>query len=301
MTSAAKYMHNIAPNGRTIGSLCSGAIVRTICCRCSGGGNSRVGALQTGVVSGLSGRRWCSDGASGRDSSRWFDRSANPPMSSLEKAMLAVTAAVGALRDPTRADFVATLGDTTGAPALDAMRRKMLADEIGREILAQKPVVTEHVRIHELRLLPAGTFGKAYADFMDSQGFEAEGRPSVKYVDDPELAYVMLRYREVHDFLHVLTGLDTSVEGEIIQKWLELMQTGLPMTLLSATVGPLHLSSEHRRLLLTEWVPWSARVAVQMPFFLNIYYERLFEYDLNQLRADLDIPPLPKSAPAHKY
>jgi len=43
-----------------------------------------------------------------------------------------------------------------GAPALDAMRRKMLADEIGREILAQKPVVTEHVRIHELRLLPAG-------------------------------------------------------------------------------------------------------------------------------------------------
>ena len=53
---------------------------------------------------------------------------------------------------------------------------------------------------------------------MDGHGFEAEGRPAVKYVDDPELAYVMLRYREVHDFVHVLTGIETSVEGELVLK-----------------------------------------------------------------------------------
>ena len=114
---------------------------------------------------------------------------------------------------------------------------------------------------------------------------------------------------------------------------------GLPMAVLSATVGPLRLSSQNRRLLLTgffvsaahpttcidrevvltqaavssnrdrvqriddarsgvctartgrharahaaEWAPWAARAAVHMPFFLNIYYERLFEHDLAELR-----------------
>jgi len=34
----------------------------------------------------------------------------------------------------------------------------------------------------------AGTFGRAYFDFMASHGFRPEGRPSVRFVDDPELA-----------------------------------------------------------------------------------------------------------------
>jgi len=235
-------------------------------------------------------------GAGGAGGQRW--RASLMPTTVLEKVVVAATSAVGALRDPTRADLVAALGDATGGAALEAMRRRMLADEIGREILVERPVVSESVRLAELRLLPEGSFGRAYAAFMDSHGFDAAERPPVKYVDDPELAYVMLRYREVHDFLHVLTGLGTSVEAEIVQKWLELLQTGLPMTLLSATVGPLRISSTDRRLLLTEWVPWAARAAVQMPFFLNIYYERLFDYNLAQLRRELDLPPLPRSAPA---
>jgi ubiquinone biosynthesis protein COQ4 len=78
----------------------------------------------------------------------------------------------------------------------------MLADEVGREILALKPVVSEDVCISTLRALPAGSFGRAYAEFMDSHKFDAKGRPSVSYVDDPELAYVMLRYREARTRTH---------------------------------------------------------------------------------------------------
>lgn len=51
-------------------------------------------------------------------------------------------------------------------------------------------------------------------------------RPSVRFIDDPELAYVMTRYRQVHDFWHVLSGLETDVFGEIALKWFEFMQTG---------------------------------------------------------------------------
>eukprot|EP01048_Picozoa_sp_COSAG05_P034413 COSAG05_NODE_14375_length_398_cov_1.387960_1_plen_79_part_10 len=49
----------------------------------------------------------------------------------------------------------------------------------------------------------------------------------------------MTRYREVHDFLHVLTGLPPTVEGEIALKTLEAVQVRLPIALLSSTAhGP---------------------------------------------------------------
>ena len=64
-----------------------------------------------------------------------------------------------------------------------------------------------------------------------------------RLIDDPDLAYVMTRYREVHDFLHVLTGLPPTVEGELILKTLEAVQTCLPMPVLSAMAGPLSLQN----------------------------------------------------------
>lgn len=42
----------------------------------------------------------------------------------------------------------------------------------------------------------------------------------VRFVDDEELAYVAQRYREIHDFMHVLLGFDSiSVQDEIAVKW----------------------------------------------------------------------------------
>ena len=39
-----------------------------------------------------------------------------------------------------------------------------------------------------------------------------------RFVSDPEVAYVLQRYREIHDMLHVLTGMPTNVMGELGQK-----------------------------------------------------------------------------------
>jgi len=247
------------------------------------------------------------------------------PTTMLQKLMVATRSAVGALREPERADLVASLGDATGHDALQRMRDRMRDSEVGRRILEERPLVTEGtIKIWELRQalplihdpnfgenarrgggcadqhcrrMPEGTFGRAYADFMDSHGFVADDRARVQYVDDEELAYVMTRYREVHDFVHVLTGLGTTVEGEIVQKWLELLHTGLPVCLLSAVVGPLKLTPKQHLRLATEWVPWATRCAAHSPFMLNIYYEELFSEDLQGLRARFGIPPLPYGIP----
>ncbi len=49
--------------------------------------------------------------------------------------------------------------------------------------------------------------------WMDSMGLSIDSRAHVRFVDDPELAYVMQRYRQVHDFWHVLSGLEISVSA----------------------------------------------------------------------------------------
>eukprot|EP00951_Prasinocladus_malaysianus_P042860 scaffold526756_cov36-Prasinocladus_malaysianus.AAC.2 len=47
---------------------------------------------------------------------------------------------------------------------------------------------------------------------------------SVRFVDDPELAYVAARSREVHDFWHVLFDCHTNVLGELALKAVEAVQ-----------------------------------------------------------------------------
>lgn len=39
-------------------------------------------------------------------------------------------------------------------------------------------------------------------------------RAEVKFIDDEELAYVMQRYREVHDLMHTVLGMPTNMLGE---------------------------------------------------------------------------------------
>ena len=60
------------------------------------------------------------------------------------KAMLAATAAASALRDPTRADAVAQLGEATGERALRMMLHQMMADPNGSRLLREKPRINTH-------------------------------------------------------------------------------------------------------------------------------------------------------------
>lgn len=49
-------------------------------------------------------------------------------------------------------------------------------------------------------------------DFTGLNRFLIFSAKQVKFVDDTELAYVMQRYREVHDFVHTLAGLSIRFE-----------------------------------------------------------------------------------------
>lgn len=55
-----------------------------------------------------------------------------------------------------------------------------------------------------------------------------DSRADVKFVDDEELAYVMQRYREVHDLLHTLLGMPTNMLGSSVSNVDRFLSSRLP-------------------------------------------------------------------------
>ncbi|CAG8511345.1 10802_t:CDS:2 [Funneliformis caledonium] len=219
-----------------------------------------------------------------------YTSSTNSQISNLEKCILAVSSALTAFCDPGRGDMIATLGETTGSIFINRMRDHMLRDKTGRRILRERPRIhSSTIDIPYLSSLPLGTFGKEYTNFLDGQNVTPDTRVKVQYIYDDELAYVMQRYRECHDFFHALTKLPANVEGELALKWFELAQTGMPMTLLSSIFGPLKLSSKERERLFKKYVPWALQCGSQCKFLLNVYYEEHWNKNIDEMRNELGI------------
>ncbi|KAG7261984.1 hypothetical protein CRUP_004923 [Coryphaenoides rupestris] len=147
--------------------------------------------------------------------------------------------------------------------------------------------------LDKMAALPDGSFGREYLRFLEDNKVTPDTRADVKFVDDEELAYVMQRYREVHDLLHTILGMPTNMLGEVAVKWFEAAQTGLPMCVLGAALGPLRLKSSRLQSLFTSLGPWALQNGRQARCVLSIFYERRWDQSLEDLREELRIQPPP--------
>ena len=148
------------------------------------------------------------------------------------------------------------------------------------------------MRLEELRKLPDGSVGRAYAAWLDREGVTPDTRDAVKYIDDPEEAYVMQRYRETHDFTHAITGLPVIIEGELAIKAFEFANTVLPMTGLSL-FAVMRLKAAERKRFFDVYAPWAIRNGLKAEEVVNVYWEEELETDVEVLRARLgiELPP----------
>ena len=136
-----------------------------------------------------------------------------------QRAFLAAGASVLGLLNPHRGDLIATVGETSGELPLRLLRNRLAQSEDGQRLLRERPLISSQtVDFAALESLPENTFGNQYARWMAHRGYSPDERTEVRFVNDPELAYVMQRYRQVHDLWHVLLGLPTTVLGELAQK-----------------------------------------------------------------------------------
>ena len=212
------------------------------------------------------------------------------PLTYLERGALAIGSAIYSLRDPYRHDMIAALGEATAKPYfISRLRRAMLNNPTGRRILREKPRITSQtLSLEKLRKLPHNTVGRAYATWLDLEGVTPDTRDLVRYIDDPEEAYVMQRYRETHDFTHAITGLPVIVEGEIAVKAFEFANTLLPMTALSLA-AIVRLKPIERKRFFEIYLPWAWRNGLQAEEVINVYWEEELETDMDVLRTRLGI------------
>ncbi|KAM4020479.1 ubiquinone biosynthesis protein COQ4 homolog, mitochondrial [Anomaloglossus baeobatrachus] len=230
------------------------------------------------------------------DSQTWEPRGLYPqhiPTSALQKMLLSAGSAFMSLYDPYRHDMVAVLGETTGTRALQNLHEKMSKDPEGLQILQERPRIRmSNLDVERFRALPDGTFGREYVRFLDVNRVTPDTRMPVKFVDDVDLAYVAQRYREVHDLMHTLLGMPTNMLGEVVVKWFEAVQTGLPMCVLGAVFGPLRLSNSRKKKLLA-LAPWAVQSGRDARCVLNFYYENRWEQTVESLREEIGILPPP--------
>ena len=112
-------------------------------------------------------------------------------------------------------------------------------------------------------------------------------------MDNSDLAYVMVRYREVHDLLHALVGMPTDMVGEVAVKWIEALQFGLPMCVGGAMLGPLRFNRPSQYARYNVYRSWAIKVGTKARFILNVYYEQRWEQDIKDLRREMRIDPVP--------
>lgn len=159
--------------------------------------------------------------------------------------------------------MIACLGETTGESALINQFQMMRSCEEGLQILDDRPRInTSTIDFNKLKSYPKNTFGYAYYKFLDDnvsrrqkfpsrepllksqfvfQKVTPDSRMSVRFLDDPDLAYIMTRYRESHDLIHAVLDMPTNMLGEVTVKWVEALNIGLPMCWGAAVFGAARL------------------------------------------------------------
>jgi ubiquinone biosynthesis protein COQ4 len=126
------------------------------------------------------------------------------------------------MRDPDDLPQVFTLIESISGTALHRLFWRFKRTESGRRILRDQPDIVPRLADREaLRALPAGSFGRAYLAFVESEGITAEGivQASVegqsKALRSEAFSYLRSRMRDTHDLWHAATGYKGDVLGEL--------------------------------------------------------------------------------------
>ena len=150
----------------------------------------------------------------------------------IQRAVLTAGSGLISIFDPSRDDMISAFGELTAQQALPQIYKRMLADTDGNAILRDKPTINSKILdLNRLEKLGENTFGKHYVEFLKRNNITPDSRKPVLFIEDDELAYVMKRYREIHDFTHCILDMKTNLLGEVTVKIFEAIQLGLPMVI----------------------------------------------------------------------
>jgi ubiquinone biosynthesis protein COQ4 len=137
--------------------------------------------------------------------------------------------------DPSRAD---------ATPDIEDGMIKLKATQVAIEYTKTLPGVMEIVQerylapapdMAALAQLPAGTLGYCFAEHIRETGFDPNYYRALPIIDDS--SYILTRLRQTHDLWHLVTGLGSSVNGELGLQAFCLAQIRIPLPILLIAGG----------------------------------------------------------------
>jgi ubiquinone biosynthesis protein COQ4 len=126
------------------------------------------------------------------------------------------------LRDPDDLPQVFTLIDSMSGTAPHRLLFGFQRTEVGKRLLRDRPDILPRLADRAaLRALPAGSVGRAYLDFVTSEGITPEGIRDASHESKasaygtPDIEYLRGRMRDTHDLWHTVAGYRGDVLGEL--------------------------------------------------------------------------------------
>lgn len=203
--------------------------------------------------------------------------------------------------DSQRTDQVFEIIEALAGNSFESCYRRFAEHPEGRRLLRERPSLLATLADREaLKAMPPRSFGRAYADFMESGNLSAEGlveadeaaarnNPAPPEID-PDRRYFGDRNRDMHDLWHVLTGYGMDEAGEAANlafTQAQLPNFGIALILLAAVaIGPKDLRLSWPRYLLAAW-----RRGRRTSLLTVAPYEELLPLPLEEVRRRLRVPP----------
>ena len=117
------------------------------------------------------------------------------------------------VRDPNQLGEVFALADNIADDRIiGQMADHFARSPVGERALRERPRVGR-IDVRELRTLPEGTLGRAFAEHMIANQLDPAALPSMPAHD--RISFVRAHLYETHDIWHAVTGFQTDVAGEL--------------------------------------------------------------------------------------
>jgi ubiquinone biosynthesis protein Coq4 len=170
---------------------------------------------------------------------------------------------------------------------LRALGARFAADPRWHRLVTERATIdTKHVDFEYLRKLGPETLGGAYVRMLDRNGLDPDFfQPPPEWPEDQ--AYVLQRLRQTHDMMHVLTGLDTDIPGEIALQAFVRVQLRLLFSLFVVVFGGMIYAPRYPRM-----VPLIVRAYIaghRADLLFSTRWEDLWEVPLEEVRRRFHI------------
>jgi ubiquinone biosynthesis protein COQ4 len=208
---------------------------------------------------------------------------------------LVARAVVRVLGDSNQTSEIHRVEEITGRPKYRRLLARMRDDPDGRRLLEERPELSsDFVDYEALRRMPPTTLGGAYVRHLDGNGITADYQAAqTQHVDDPDMAYLMRRFRQTHDVWHALLDLGITGHEEVVIHAFSWGQLRLPVSAMVVAFGSMkHIVLEKRWGALRHSLREAYEVGRDAEPLIQVIWEDLWDESLETVRARYNVRPL---------